>query len=90
MNEYVFYTTEGVTLPPKGDEVVDNCQILGFVKAKNISEAKDLLLEDNPWIVETGFSISETSIDEQIKRFIRQMRSCEPSRKTLSGVGTGK
>lgn len=24
MNEYVFYTTEGVTLPPKEDEVVDN------------------------------------------------------------------
>lgn len=43
MNEYVFYTTEGVTLPPKEDKVVDNCQILGFVKAKNISEAKDLL-----------------------------------------------
>lgn len=59
MNEYVFYTTEGVTLPSKEDKVVDNCQILGFVKAKNISEAKDLLLEDNPWIVETGFSISE-------------------------------
>lgn len=59
MNEYVFYTTEGVTLPPKEDEVVDNSQILGFVKAKNISEAKDLLLEGNPWIVETGFSISE-------------------------------
>ena len=48
-----------MTLPPKEDEVVDNCQILGFVKAKSISEAKDLLLEDNPWIVETGFSISE-------------------------------
>ena len=59
MNEYVFYTTEGVALPPEEDKVVDNCQILGFVKAKNISEAKDLLLEDNPWIVETGFSISE-------------------------------
>lgn len=59
MNEYVFYTTEGVTLPPKEDEFVDNCQILGFVKAKSISEAKDLLLEGNPWIVETGFSISE-------------------------------
>ena len=62
MNEYVFYTTEGVTLPPKEDKVVDNCQILGFVKAKNISEAKDLLLEDNPWIVETGFSISEVLV----------------------------
>ena len=72
MNEYIFYTTEGVTLPPYEDKGVNNCQLLGFVKAKNSSEAKDLLLKENPWIIETGFSISEILVkqvltNEQIK-----------------------
>lgn len=72
MNEYVFYTTEGTTLPPDKDEDVDNCQILGFVEAKNNSEAMDLLLTNNPWIIETGFSMREIMVKqvlttEQIK-----------------------
>lgn len=48
MNEYIFYTTQGMTFPPNEDEEIDNCQILGFVEAKNSSEAKAILLEDNP------------------------------------------
>lgn len=72
MNEYIFYTTEGVTLPPNEDEDIDNCQILGFVEAKNSSEAMDLLLKNNPWIVEAGFSRREIMVkqvltNEQIK-----------------------
>lgn len=72
MNKYVFYTTEGMTLPPDEDEDVDNCQILGFVEAQNSSEAMDLLLKNNPWIIETGFSMSEIVVkqvltSEQIK-----------------------
>lgn len=43
MNEYVFYTTEGVTLPPKGDEVVDNCQILGFCKSQEYFRGKGFI-----------------------------------------------
>ena len=56
MNEYILYTTEGSTLAPNQNVDVDNCQILGFVKAENSSEAKDLLIENNPWVVEAGFS----------------------------------
>lgn len=72
MNEYVFYTTEGMTLPPNEDKDVDNCQILGFVEAMSSSEAKRLLLKKNPWIVETGFSMSKIIVkqvltNEQIK-----------------------
>lgn len=64
MNEYVFYTTEGTTLPPDKDEDVDNCQILGFVEAKNNSEAMDLLLTNNPWIIEAGFSMREIMVKQ--------------------------
>ena len=69
MNEYIFYTTEGMTLPPNEDEEeIDNCQILGFVEAKNSSEAKDLLLENNPWIVEAGYSLSEIKIKQVLTK----------------------
>lgn len=72
MNEYIFYTTEGISFPPNKVEDVDNCQILGFVEAKNSSEAMDLLLKNNPWIAETGFSKNEIMVkqvltNEQIK-----------------------
>lgn len=72
MNEYIFYTTEGITLAPNQDKDIDNCQILGFIEAKNSYEAKDLLLENNPWIIEAGFSMSRIMVkqvlmNEQIK-----------------------
>lgn len=68
MNEYIFYTTEGMTFPPNEDEDIDNCQILGFVKAKNSSEAKDILLEDNPWIVLSGYSLSEIRVKQVLTK----------------------
>lgn len=68
MNEYIFYTTEGITLPPNEDEDIDNCQILGSVEARNSSEAMDLLLKNNPWIDETGFSKSEIMIKQVLKK----------------------
>lgn len=64
MNEYIFYTTEGITLPPNDYEDVDNCQILGFVEAINSSEAMDLLLKNNLWIVEKGFSKSKIMVKQ--------------------------
>lgn len=48
MNEYIFYTTEGTTLAPNQDFDVENCQILGFVNAPTLSNAKKLLLQENP------------------------------------------
>lgn len=68
MNEYVFYTTEGITLAPNEDDDIDNCQLLGFVEAKNCSEAKDLLLENNPWIVEKGFSMSKIMVKQVLTK----------------------
>ena len=66
MNEYLFYTTEGFTIAPNTEEEVDNCQILGFVKARSLAEAKNLLLQDNPWIVKAGFSVSEILVKQVV------------------------
>jgi hypothetical protein len=58
MNEYIFYTTEGFTQAPNGDDI-DNCQVLGIAQGKDNVEAEDNLLKDNPWIIEAGFDPSE-------------------------------
>lgn len=51
-------------MSPNGDKDVDNCQILGFIRAKSYSEAMDLLLENNPWIIKAGFSKSEIMVKQ--------------------------
>lgn len=58
MDEYIFYTTEGVTLAPN-QVVINNCQVLGFAQASSLKAAKELLLRGNPWIVENGFAVNE-------------------------------
>ncbi|MBR6930740.1 MAG: hypothetical protein IKH61_11035 [Bacteroidales bacterium] len=65
MNEYIFYTTEGYTLPPKENEEVENCQVLGRASGNNAKEAQLELEKENPWIKECGFNI-ENSICKQI------------------------
>ena len=54
MKEYVFYTYEGRTESPTGQEV-ENLQILGFDCGKNEQEAKNRFLNENKWIIESGF-----------------------------------
>lgn len=54
MAEYIFYTAEGFTQDPKGDEV-ENCQLIGRAFGENENEAKNNLLKENPWIDEHGF-----------------------------------
>ena len=63
-DEYIFYTTERVTLAPNRNLDIDNCQILGFVKAKTLSKAKELLLQENPWIVKAKFSIGKIMVKQ--------------------------
>ena len=55
MKEYVFYTHEGVTVPPDGSKVVENCQLLGFAMGTDCDTAKENLLKENAWIEEVGF-----------------------------------
>lgn len=55
MEDYIFYTTEGFTQAPNGNDI-ENCQMLGIAKGKDKVEAKDNLLRDNPWIINAGFA----------------------------------
>jgi len=64
MNEYIFYTTEGITLAPNKNEEVENCQVLGIVEAKNVSKAKDLLLQKNPWITKSDFTMDKIMVKQ--------------------------
>lgn len=54
MEDFIFYTTEGFTQAPNGNDI-ENCQMLGIAKGKDKVEAKDNLLRDNPWIINAGF-----------------------------------
>lgn len=45
--KYIFYTIDGFTQDLKNKNI-ENCQILGFAKGRNVSEAyNNLLLENN-------------------------------------------
>lgn len=57
MNEYIFYTCEGCTIPPKEGEDVENCQVLGYAHGQTVKEAKENLLKENQWIVKCGFDV---------------------------------
>lgn len=61
MNEYMIYTLEGFTQSPT-NEHVENCQILGFVEANSIEQARIILMEENPGIMKSGFNIDKTFV----------------------------
>lgn len=65
MNEYIFYTHEGITYSPEGNNLVENCQLLGRAQALSVDEAKKVLYRDNSWIQEAGFNIGEC-LQEQV------------------------
>lgn len=54
MAEYIFYTTEGFTQAPDGEDI-ENFQLLGRANGKDRHEALGGLLRDNPWIEARGF-----------------------------------
>ena len=54
MDKYIFYTTEGFTQAPDGEDI-ENCQLLGCTYGQDKQEAMDNLLTENPWIKERGF-----------------------------------
>lgn len=59
LNQYIFITTEGDTIAPNPDYPVGNCQVLGIVDAADETEARQKLLEENPWIEPSGFDITQ-------------------------------
>lgn len=55
MTEYIFYTTEGFTQAPDGEDI-ENCQLLGRAYGKDKHDALQNLLKENSWIEERGFA----------------------------------
>lgn len=55
MHDYIFYTKEGFCKAPDNSEV-ENFQVLGFERGNNPTEAFELLIENNPWILEKRYS----------------------------------
>ena len=54
MTEYIFYTTEGFTQAPDGDDI-ENCQLLGRAFGKDKHDALSNLVKENSWIEDRGF-----------------------------------
>ena len=58
VKEYIFYTTEGITLQPdlgEGAGDVENCQILGWAKGCDPATAFESLASECPWLCDTTF-----------------------------------
>lgn len=72
MNEYIFYTPEGYTYPPTGNEDVENCQVLGREYGKTSKEAHKNLTKNHPWIKKCGFDIDETICEQLLTEETRQ------------------
>lgn len=54
MKEYIFYTPEGFTQAPDGEDI-ENCQLLGRAWGIDKPDALQNLLKHNPWIEQRGF-----------------------------------
>ena len=57
-NEYIFYTTEGFTQAPNGEDN-ENCQLLGRAYGEDEHSACQNLLKENPWIVRNDYNPSK-------------------------------
>lgn len=77
MNQYIFFTAEGTTFPPKEGKDVDNCQLLGRANGETFEEAKSNLFKKNPWIEELGFDcdyiIAEQVLTEEQRKDIQTL-----------------
>ena len=81
MTEYIFYTTEGYTQAPDGEDI-ENCQLLGRAYGIDKHDALQNLLKENSWIENRGFDpceaigkelISTTNAEEKLS-FITNLR----------------
>ena len=54
MAEYIFYTAEGFTQAPDGEDI-ENYQLLGLAYGNDKYDALQNLLKENPWIEHRGF-----------------------------------
>ena len=57
MSRYIFYTDEGYTISPRGEEV-ESLQVLGIEDGDIREEALANLYKNNEWIEQNGFKES--------------------------------
>lgn len=69
MNEYIFYTAEGYTYPPKEGMEIYNCQVLGIAYGETATEAKENLLQEYSWIQECGFNSEEIICKQLVNEY---------------------
>lgn len=62
-NEYIFYTTEGFTQAPNGEDI-ENCQLLGRAYGEDKHSALQNLLKENPWIERNDYNPSKISCEK--------------------------
>ena len=55
MNKYLIYTPEGYCENPNGNEVC-NFQVLGAAEGIDKEDAVENLLDDNKWILDSGYN----------------------------------
>lgn len=58
MHEFVFYTSEGQCNAPDNSDV-ENYQILGFIKGRDVNDALNRLIEENTWILDKGYRVED-------------------------------
>lgn len=80
MNEYIFYTCDGYTYPPREGKEVENSQVLGIAKGENITEARITLFKTNPWIEACGF-VMDNVLGRQIINETLQLEIQQGKRK---------
>ena len=70
MRSFIFITKEGITYQPDScaeQPDVENCQVVGFGKGVEVTEAIENFLMVNPWIMDTTFNqvmVYELKVDE--------------------------
>jgi len=63
--KFIFITKEGKTKAPNEDVYIQNMQVIGIIE--NVSsedEAYKKLLQENPWIWDSGFNVAEFIVYE--------------------------
>lgn len=74
MKTFIFYTMQGYTESPSG-KCVENVQMLGRARGNNVVEARNNLINENPWITSVGFIpeniFAEQVIDKELRNNIR-------------------
>ena len=65
MKKYIILTNEGETIAPNSNYEVNNLQVLGIVEnVNNENEAIISLLQENSWIIDAEYNVSEFIIYE--------------------------